>query len=99
MPLTLENEGAATRDFIYVDDIARGLMACAAVGAPGEVYNLASGAETPIRELATTINNLTDNPAAIQFLPKRDWDNSGKRFGSVEEGPAGTRVPRRDQPR
>ena len=85
MPLTLENEGAATRDFIYVDDIVRGLMACAAVGEPGEVYNLASGAETPILELATTINNLTDNPAAIQFLPKRDWDNSGKRFGSVEK--------------
>ena len=85
MPLTLENQGAATRDFIYVDDIVRGLMACAAIGEPGEVYNLASGVETPILELATTINILTDNPAAIQFLPKRDWDNSGKRFGSIEK--------------
>ena len=85
MPLTVENEGVATRDFIYVDDIVRGLMFCAAAGGAGEVYNLANGVETSILELATTINELTDNPAPIQFLPKRNWDNSGKRYGSTEK--------------
>jgi UDP-glucose 4-epimerase len=82
-PLPLENEGAATRDFIYVDDIARGLIAAAQRGKPGDVYNLASGAETSIRELAATINALTGNPAGVAFLPKRPWDNSGRRFGST----------------
>jgi nucleoside-diphosphate-sugar epimerase len=85
MPLTVENEGRATRDFIYVEDIVRGLMLCAAVGAPGEVYNLASGAEHSIMELAERVNSLTDNPAGVEFLPKRAWDNSGKRFGSTEK--------------
>lgn len=85
MPLTVENEGIATRDFIYVDDIVRGLMLCAAVGKGGEVYNLASGQEQSIKELATQVNELTGNPAGVTLLPKRDWDNSGKRYGSTEK--------------
>jgi UDP-glucose 4-epimerase len=85
MPLTLENEGIPTRDFIYVDDIVRGLMLCVTEGVAGEVYNLASGVEISIIDLAKTINNLTDNCASIEFLPRRDWDTSGKRYGSTEK--------------
>lgn len=85
MPLTVENRGIATRDFIYVEDIARGLMICAVKGEPGEVYNLASGVETSILSLATRINELTGNSTPIEFLPPRDWDRSGKRFGSTEK--------------
>ena len=85
MPLTVENEGIATRDFIFVDDIVRGLMLCATKGTAGEVYNLANGVETSILELATTVNELTGNPAPIEFLPPRPWDHSGKRFGSTEK--------------
>lgn len=83
MPLIVENEGFATRDFIYVDDIVRGLMLCATEGKAGDVYNLASGVETSILNLAEMINSLTGNPAKIQLGPKRDWDNSGRRFGST----------------
>ena len=49
LPLTLDNGGVASRDFIYVDDVARGFFACATNGAPGDVYNIASGVETTIR--------------------------------------------------
>ena len=84
-PLTVENRGMATRDFIFVDDIVRGLMLCATKGTPGEVYNLANGVETSILELATLVNELTHNPAPIEFLPPRPWDHSGKRFGSTEK--------------
>ncbi|MBE7555401.1 MAG: NAD-dependent epimerase/dehydratase family protein [Anaerolineales bacterium] len=85
MPLTVENGGIATRDFIYVDDIVRGLMLCATTGTPGGVYNLASGVEISILELATQINQLTGNPAPLDFRPKREWDHSGKRFGSTDK--------------
>jgi len=85
MPLTVENRGIATRDFIYVDDIVKGLMLCATRGEAGEVYNLASGVETSIQELATTINEFTGNPAAIDYLAPRTWDHSGKRFGSTKK--------------
>jgi nucleoside-diphosphate-sugar epimerase len=85
MPLTVENEGIATRDFIFVDDIVRGLMLCATRGTAGEVYNLANGVETSVLELATTVNEFTGNPTPIEFLPPRPWDHSGKRFGSTEK--------------
>lgn len=83
--LPLENEGKASRDFIYVDDIVEGLIACAVDGKVGEVYNLASGAETTIKELAETINKLTNNPTPILYTNPRPWDRSGKRFGSTEK--------------
>ena len=80
--LPVENGGIATRDFIFVEDIARGLMACAERGIPGEAYNLASGVETSILDLAQLINELTGNPTPIALTPARDWDRSGRRFGS-----------------
>jgi nucleoside-diphosphate-sugar epimerase len=83
--LPLENNGHATRDFIYVDDIVNGLILCALKGQAGDVYNLASGVETSIKALAETINTMTDNPTPPNYLPGRDWDRSGKRFGSTDK--------------
>jgi nucleoside-diphosphate-sugar epimerase len=83
--LPLEGGGRATRDFIYVSDICRGLLCCAISGKPGDVYNLASGMETSIHTLATLINQLTDNTTAVIMLPSRTWDRSGRRVGSTQK--------------
>lgn len=83
--LPLDNGGNASRDFIFVEDMARGLMACALKGTPGEVYNLATGRETSILELATLINEYTDNRTPLDLRPARDWDRSGKRFASTDK--------------
>jgi len=80
--LPVENGGVASRDFIFVDDIARGLIACAESGRPGEAYNLASGTETSILQLAELINDITGNTTPIALTPARDWDRSGQRFGA-----------------
>jgi UDP-glucose 4-epimerase len=80
--LPLENAGESTRDFIFVEDLIEGLLLCAVRGAPGEVYNLASGVETSIRELAQIINKYTGNTTPPTIKPARDWDHSGRRFGS-----------------
>lgn len=83
--LPLENGGIASRDFIYVDDVVEGLIACALKGASGDAYNLASGVETSIKYLSETINNIVGNPIPIEYSPARSWDRSGKRFGSPEK--------------
>lgn len=83
--LGLDNGGMVSRDFIFVDDICRGLIACGLHGEPGEAYNIASGVETTIKELAETINSLADNSMPMNIQPARDWDNSGRRFGSTEK--------------
>lgn len=84
-PLTVEGDGTSSRDFIYVDDIVNGLIKCALHGKPGDVYNLASGKETTILELANKINSIAQNRTPVDFLPPRNWDHSGKRFGSTEK--------------
>jgi len=83
--LSLDNGGDASRDFIFVEDMARGLMACALRGDAGEVYNLATGKETSILDLAKMINHLTGNKAPLDLRPARDWDRSGKRFASTQK--------------
>lgn len=83
--LPVENGGIATRDFIFVEDMARGLMACGLRGEPGEIYNLGSGVETTIRELAERINRLTGNATPIALTPARDWDRSGQRFAATDK--------------
>lgn len=85
LPLTLDNAGETSRDFIFVEDMAEGLFRCAVHGEPGEVYNLGSGVETTIKNLAFLINKITENPTPVELLPARDWDRSGKRFASTEK--------------
>lgn len=83
--LPLDNGGNTSRDFIFVEDMARGLMACALKGQAGGVYNLATGKETTILQLATLINEFTGNKTPVDLKPARDWDRSGKRFASTEK--------------
>ena len=83
--LPLDNGGNTSRDFIFVEDMARGLMACALRGQAGGVYNLATGKETTILQLATLINEFTGNKTPVDLKPARDWDRSGKRFASTEK--------------
>jgi nucleoside-diphosphate-sugar epimerase len=85
MPLVLDKGGVATRDFIHVDDIVTGLLACATRGRAGEAYNLASGIETSISELAEMTVGLTGSSSRIEVGEARDWDRSGKRFGSTKK--------------
>jgi nucleoside-diphosphate-sugar epimerase len=85
LSLELDDEGNASRDFIYVSDIVAGLFACADRGEPGDVYNLASGVETTIRDLAESIVELTGSTSRIELRPAREWDRSGHRYGSPEK--------------
>jgi nucleoside-diphosphate-sugar epimerase len=85
LPLQLDNGGVASRDFVYVEDVARGLVACAERGTPGDVYNLASGVETTIRRLAELIVELSESSSQLEIAPRRPWDHSILRFGSPEK--------------
>lgn len=85
-PLILHGDGGSTRDFIHVSDIVAGLICAATVAdIEGDVFNLASGAEVTIRELAETINQMAENTTPVQYLPQRNWDRSIHRFGSTEK--------------
>ena len=88
LPLELDSGGIASRDFIFVDDIVEGLVACALRGEPGDVYNLASGRETTIAALAELINELAGGRSTITTTPPRPWDRAGRRVGSTRKSKA-----------
>lgn len=86
MALPITGTGEETRDFTYVGDIVNGLLASAVhPEAVGEEFNLASGRETRIIDLANMINGLVNNIAGIKFVQKRKWDTKSRLLASVEK--------------
>jgi UDP-glucose 4-epimerase len=66
--LTLHGTGRESRDFIHATDIARGLILLAETGAArGDIYNLASGRETTIAELAGLLREELAPGLPLQF--------------------------------
>jgi UDP-glucose 4-epimerase len=84
MPITIFGDGSTSRDFIFVEDVTRGLALLGVEGRAGEVYNLASGIETTIAELIGAIERRV-GPLEVIRLPQRPWDRSGRRLGSTEK--------------
>lgn len=83
-PLTITGTGEETRDFTYVEDIVRGTLLAGVVdGAAGRIFNLGTGRETRIGQLAEAINQLTDNRAGIVYKEKRNWDHVNRRRADI----------------
>jgi UDP-glucose 4-epimerase len=77
LPLVLHGDGQQTRDFVYVDDVVRHLVAGMGVlhATPqAEVLNVCTGRATSISELAQTLARLDGRPLAISFGPARAGD-------------------------
>ena len=79
--LTLYGAGESSRDFVYVDDLAKGVIAASVLGKKGEVYNLASGHEIMIKDVAGKILEFSSSSSNLHIEGRREWDHSGRRFG------------------
>jgi UDP-glucose 4-epimerase len=79
--LTLYGAGESSRDFVYVDDLAKGVIAASNLGVKGEVYNLASGQEYMIKDVAQKIIEFAASSSNLHIEGRREWDHSGRRFG------------------
>ncbi|MFI9769550.1 NAD-dependent epimerase/dehydratase family protein [Streptomyces sp. NPDC052415] len=55
-----------TRDFIHVSDLCQALITLAEAGTDGEIYNLGSGHEVSMRELAHAVAEATGRPALLE---------------------------------
>jgi UDP-glucose 4-epimerase len=84
-PLPVTGTGDETRDFTYVGDLVDGLLRAGHYeSAIGQEFNLASGKETRIRDLAEMINRAVGNQAGIKFSQRRKWDTKSRLLASVE---------------
>jgi nucleoside-diphosphate-sugar epimerase len=84
--LPITGSGEETRDFTYVGDIVDGLLRAGVMeSAVGEEFNLASGEETRIIDLAKMINEATGNEAGVHFTERRKWDTKDRLLASVDK--------------
>jgi UDP-glucose 4-epimerase len=70
--LVVYGDGAQTRDFVFVTDLAAGLVrASEAVAVGGEVFQLASGVETSVNELVSRLAEVSSLEPAVRREPAR----------------------------
>jgi UDP-glucose 4-epimerase len=72
---TIYGDGLQTRDFIYVDDVIRGLlMAMEHCSPAGDIFNICTGVATTIGDLAKVIADILGTKPEITFAPPRPGD-------------------------
>ncbi|HEX9234769.1 MAG TPA: NAD-dependent epimerase/dehydratase family protein [Actinomycetota bacterium] len=71
-PIEIYGDGGQTRDFIFVEDLCEAIRrALRADGVGGEVFQVATGVETSVRELAELCRDVVGGPPEIRFEPGR----------------------------
>jgi UDP-glucose 4-epimerase len=74
-PITIHADGSQTRDFVYVGDVVDAwLRVLDDPGTMGGVFNVGSGRETSIRELAETIRETAGADEDFRFAPAQEGD-------------------------
>lgn len=88
-PLPITGTGEETRDWTFVGDIVDGLLRAGSLGeAVGGAFNLASGVETRVIDVARWINEATENAAGVRYVPRRKWDTKERLLASVDKARA-----------
>jgi UDP-glucose 4-epimerase len=71
-PTQIFGDGRQTRDFIYVGDVARGMLAAA--GYDGGVFNVGTGVETSVLELHRACRRVAGSDREPELAPPRLGD-------------------------
>lgn len=88
LPPQIHGDGRQTRDFTYIADVVEATLLAAELSkANGEVFNVATGIETEINELADKIIKLCGKGGKIKpvHVEKRDIDNIRRRCANIEK--------------
>ena len=85
-PLTITGTGKETRDFTFVEDCVEGIiLAAIKKGGKNETFNLGTGKETQIRDIAKLILNITGSKSIIKHKPMRSFDHVKRRKMDVSK--------------
>ena len=79
--LTIAGDGSQCRSFIYVEDLADGIVAALAPAAANRTYNLSGDEVVTILEIAETVQEMTGG-CEIVHTPPRPGDFPGKQISN-----------------
>jgi UDP-glucose 4-epimerase len=83
-PLIL-GDGMASMDFVYIDDIARANVLALESDAEDEVFNIASGVETSLIELADKLLRVMGSDLKPEFGPERKVNAVPRRLADTSK--------------
>jgi len=84
-PLIL-GDGLQTMDFVYIDDVARANVAALRADCEDEVFNVASGCETSLAELASALLSVMGAQGLVpEHGPERSVNPVPRRLASTEK--------------
>ena len=83
-PLIL-GDGRQTMDFVYIDDVARANVLALLSDADDEVFNVASGTETSLSELATALLRVMGSSLRPEHGPERSVNPVSRRLADTSK--------------
>jgi nucleoside-diphosphate-sugar epimerase len=85
-PLSIHGDGLQTRDFTYIDDAVEAtLLAAIHPRAEGEVFNVGTGIEISVADLARMVGLATGRDVTVESIDRRDIDNIRRRVVNIEK--------------
>jgi UDP-glucose 4-epimerase len=81
-PLIL-GDGSQTMDFIYTTDVARSNVLAASADATDAVFNVASGTETSLAELADMLLKVMGSDLSVEHGPERGVNKVPRRIADT----------------
>jgi UDP-glucose 4-epimerase len=77
-------DGSQTMDFVHVHDIARANVLAAAAPVSDEVFNIASGEETSLKQLAAAMLAAMDSSLTVEHGPERKVNPVPRRLATID---------------
>jgi UDP-glucose 4-epimerase len=85
-PQLIHGDGEQTRDYTFVEDaVSATLSVAVSPRATGQAYNVGTGRETSVNQLAELINSITGASVEPRHIDRRDIDNIRRRVVNIEK--------------
>jgi len=82
-PPLIFGDGTQTMDFVYATDIARANILAAQAQATDDVFNIASGTETSLNDLAEALSRVMGNDLGPEYGPERSVNAVPRRLADT----------------
>ena len=85
LPPLILGDGSTTMDFVYIDDVARANVLALASDVEDDVFNVASGVETSLNDLAAALLRVMDSDLEPEYGPERKVNPVSRRLADTSK--------------